>query len=85
MTSIIRGLVSSTISFSLQNNSIPFFNERSSSSLFPFRLSGVFAGLCATFMRVMLLFLFESNEMSYFDGLEKVYSVDLIYKLICRL
>jgi hypothetical protein len=28
-------------------------------------------------VRVMLL-LFESNEMSYFDGLEKVYSDDLI-------
>jgi hypothetical protein len=32
-------------------------------------------------VRVMLL-LFESNEMSYFDGLEKVYSDDLIDKLI---
>jgi hypothetical protein len=33
-------------------------------------------------VRVMLLFLFESNEMSYFDGLEKVYSDDLIDKLM---
>jgi uncharacterized membrane protein YqhA len=29
-----------------------------------------------------MLLLFESNEMSYFDGLEKVYSDDLIDKLI---
>jgi hypothetical protein len=28
-----------------------------------------------------MLLLFESNEMSYFDGLEKVYSDDLIDKL----
>jgi hypothetical protein len=44
-------------------------------------LSGVFAGIFALLVRVMLLF--ESNEMSYFDGLEKVYSDDLIDKLIC--
>jgi hypothetical protein len=45
------------------------------------KLSGVFAGIFRALLRVMLL-LFESNEMSYFDGLEKVYSDDLIDKLI---
>jgi hypothetical protein len=51
------------------------------SSRFISQQLGVFAGIFALLVRVMLL-LFESNEMSYFDGLEKVYSDDLIDKLI---
>ena len=56
--------------------------ERSSSFISLSGLSGVFAGVFALLGAGYAAFLFESNDMSYFDGLEKVYSDDLIYKLI---
>ena len=56
--------------------------ERSSRFISLSGLSGVFAGIFALLGAGYAAFLFESNEMSYFDGLEKVYSDDLIYKLI---
>jgi hypothetical protein len=46
-------------------------------------LSGVFAGVFALLGAGYVAFLFESNEMSYFDGLEK--KCDLIDKLISRI
>lgn len=56
--------------------------ERSSRFISLSGLSGVFAGIFALLGAGYVAFLFESNEMSYFDGLEKVYSDDLIDKLI---
>ncbi len=56
--------------------------ERSSRFISLSGLSGVFAGIFALLGACYAAFLFESNEMSYFDGLEKVYGDELIYKLI---
>ncbi len=56
--------------------------ERSSRFISLSGLSGVFAGIFALIGASYAAFLFESNGMSYFDGLEKVYTDDLIYKLI---
>ncbi|MBC5863559.1 hypothetical protein [Flavobacterium turcicum] len=56
--------------------------ERSSRFISLSGLSGVFAGVFALLGAGYAAFLFESNEMSYFDGLEKVYTDDLIYRLI---
>lgn len=56
--------------------------ERSSRFISLSGLSGVFAGIFALIGASYAAFLFESNGMSYFDGLEKVYSDDLIFKLI---
>lgn len=56
--------------------------ERSSRFISLSGLSGVFAGIFALLGAGYAAFLFESNEMSYFDGFEKVYSDEFIYKLI---
>lgn len=56
--------------------------ERSSRFISLSGLSGVFAGIFALLGAGYAAFLFESNEMSYFDGFEKVYSDEFIYNLI---
>ncbi|MCF6141484.1 hypothetical protein L1S34_09325 [Flavobacterium sp. K77] len=56
--------------------------ERSSRFISLSGLSGVFAGIFALLGASFAAFLFESNEMSYFDGFEKVYSDEFIYNLI---
>lgn len=56
--------------------------ERSSRFISLSGLSGVFAGIFALLGAGYAAFLFESNGMSYFDGFEKVYTDEFIYKLI---
>lgn len=56
--------------------------ERSSRFISLSGLSGVFAGIFALLGAGYAAFLFESNGMSYFDSLEKVYNDEFIYKLI---
>lgn len=56
--------------------------ERSSRFISLSGLSGVFAGIFALLGAGYAAFLFESNGMSYFDGFDKVYTDEFIYKLI---
>lgn len=56
--------------------------ERSSRFISLSGLSGVFAGIFALLGAGYVAFLFKSNGISYFDGLQKVYTYDLICELV---
>lgn len=56
--------------------------ERSSRFISLSGLSGVFAGMSALLGGVYVYILFEQNGIAYFDGVDKVFPLDLVNRLI---
>lgn len=56
--------------------------ERSSRFISLSGLSGVFAGLSALIGGLYVYQLFKANGLDYFDGVHKLYSVDLVSELV---